>query len=408
MSSLIWQGILLGLWGVPTLIFIPILLRNVGHDMMANILVAQVYVSYIGLFVQFGFPWSGPAAVSKSRSSSEAFGFWRQSIRLKLRMFIIVVAIYMSAAFVLDQFFILAFCIPLFAQALNSNWFLQTKGNYWIGVLFAFVGITLGAALLPVQSFLKFNADAQACLVIIVLTLSHTTLGVGSYFATKISEPKSTGEAIVIKFSSGDIKADLFFLISQLLLLGSGSLGTLAINNLSDASVTAAYASTEKLFNLVANGLIGLFMGVYPRLARSFHLDKDAYVGNVKRILFGATICTGLVFLIIIFSGQYWLSLYLGKNLASLVNPILIPLGVWLMLCIVQHLLTAHLVLTERRSAVLGVQAGVLFTTLVVGLSAMNLNPLYWVYGMISGQLFALLVLARLYFKSEWYKSQQL
>lgn len=406
MSSLIWQAVLLGLWGVPTLIFMPIFLRSADHEIMAAVLVAQVYVNYLAMFVQFGFPWTGPAAIIKAQTYNESFGFWRKTIWLKLRIFALVVSGFAAGVCFSGQYYALAYSLPLFAQALNSNWFLQAKGNYKAGVFFSFVGVCAGSILLALQSQ-GLGGMAQGTVVITALMMPQILLGIGTYLAIRSTNMLSTPTCLTARFSQGSVKEDLFFVSSQLLLIFSSTLGTLAISYVGDASLTTAYAATEKLFNLVSNGLVGLFMGVYPKLARSFYRNKHHYVSNVKKILLGTTVFSALALLIILVDGEYLLGLYLGNRLASLVYPALVPLGVWLMLCIGQHLLTAHLVLIHRRAMVLWTHAGVLLTTIVVGLLAMLFNPLYWVYGMCAGQIFSFVILGSMYWRSAAYKERR-
>lgn len=403
MQFLIWQALLLVLWGVPTLIFVPVLLRSADTEMMATILVAQVYANYLALVVQFGFPWSGPAAVAKARSSDESYGFWHQSVRVKICIFALTTSGVAAAICFWHEYYVLAYGLPLFAQALNSNWFLQAKGNYKSGVLFSFFGVCAGGLLVASQHVMGSSDSLEGVQIISALMMPQILMGIGTYWMARRRLPCDFKEGSNPKLSLSALNTDIFFVSSQLLLLASSSIGTVMIGFFGDASITAAYAATEKIFNLGANGLIGLFMGIYPKLAHSYYIGKDRYVRNVKRILIGTTTFSGGVLLIIFISGQYWFELYLGPALAQLVQPVLIPLAVWLMLCISQHLLTAHLVLTDRRSMVLWVQGGVLFTTLLVGVGAMSINPLFWVYGMICGQLLAIAILLRLYLKSAWY-----
>ena len=51
----------LGFLGFPSVLFIPLLLRWVDVDVVATLLVAQVYVYYLVMLQQFGFNLTGPA-----------------------------------------------------------------------------------------------------------------------------------------------------------------------------------------------------------------------------------------------------------------------------------------------------------------------------------------------------------
>jgi hypothetical protein len=62
----------------------------------------------------------------------------------------------------------------------------------------------------------------------------------------------------------------------------------------------------------------------------------------------------------------------------------------WLGLCISQHVLTSHLVLAERKRMVLWANACVLLATVVVGYACAQNTPVAWVYGMVAGQVLAL------------------
>jgi hypothetical protein len=66
------------------------------------------------------------------------------------------------------------------------------------------------------------------------------------------------------------------------------------------------------------------------------------------------------------------------------------PLGLWLGLCISQHVLTSYLVLAERTHMVLWVNMCVLIVTVLVGYVCALRTPVTWVYGMVAGQMLAL------------------
>lgn len=63
---LLFALMLMGLLYLSGIIFVPVLLRTADAQLMATVLVAQVYVYYLVLLVQFGFSWSGPAALARA------------------------------------------------------------------------------------------------------------------------------------------------------------------------------------------------------------------------------------------------------------------------------------------------------------------------------------------------------
>jgi len=195
------------------------------------------------------------------------------------------------------------------------------------------------------------------------------------------------------------LRQDAPLVASQLLLLASTTLGTVVVGLLADANTTAAYAATEKLFNLAATLVVGLYMALYPRLATMFYADRGLYWLKIKRLLL-ACVCGGLVLAVLLtIVGPMLMGLYLPTHMVSLVSPVLLPFALWLGLCISQHVLTSYLVLAERHAMVLWVNGCVLAVTLLVGYALALNNPVAWVYGMLAGQMVALVLLLTLYRK---------
>lgn len=399
MYSMGWQVCLLGLLGVPTVFFIPVLLRVVNQDTMAEILVAQVLVNFLGLFVQFGYPWLGPALVATGKTDGEVYEYWFQSIQLKIGVFIFVAIGSAAFVFFTKAYYFLFFCVPLFAQAINSNWLLQARNNYSTGVLFSFIGVFFGAIVVVLLSTWNIGPLFRSALVVIAILMPQIVLGVGTFWVARKKNTNEFSRKSTNSLSIHGLADDLFFVVSQLLLLASGSFGTLMVGYFCDSGLTTAYAATEKLFNLLANGVGGLFMGIYPRLARSFYAGSGQYFKYVLRVVGCVLIVSLLILLASSIVNQQSFSIYLGSELSTHVQPILVPLTVWVLLCIFQHMLVAHLVFTRRRQMVLWANGGVLLVTVLVGMFAMVSNPLYWVYGMVAGQCFALTLLINLYRK---------
>ena len=99
--------------------------------------------------------------------------------------------------------------------------------------------------------------------------------------------------------------------------------------------------------------------------------------------------------------GPWLMVVYLPAHLALKVEPVLLPFALWLGMCISHHVLTSYLVLAERNSRVLWVNACVLAVTVLVGYAFALNNPVNWVYGMVAGQVLALVLLLQLYRKDK-------
>jgi O-antigen/teichoic acid export membrane protein len=197
----------------------------------------------------------------------------------------------------------------------------------------------------------------------------------------------------------GLLRKDAPLVASQLLLLASSTLGTVVVGQLADAGTTAAYAATEKLFNLGATVFVGLYMALYPRLASLFYTDRGVYWQKIKLILL-VCLAGGLgLAALLAFVGPVLIGLYLPAHMAMLVVPVLSPFALWLGLCISQHVLISCLVLSEQHQMVLWANGWVLVLTLLVGYAFALNTPVAWVYGMLAGQLLALVWLMLLYRK---------
>jgi O-antigen/teichoic acid export membrane protein len=390
--------LLLGLLGLSGIIFVPVLLRWADPQLMATVLVAQVYVYYLVVLVQFGFAWSGPAALARAADNFEVAQVWRRSVRAKFLLFA-PVALLFCVGFVgwaWGHWYLLGFVVLLAAFAANSNWLLQAQHNFATGVGFAVFGVALSALML--WMFVSTSTN-QGVWVVMVLVLPQVCLGVGSWWVARKACAGSTDDSSNWQASLDVLRQDAPLVVSQLLLLASTTLGTVVVSLLADANTIAAYAATEKLFNLAATVVVGLYMALYPRLAAMFYADRGLYWLKIKRLLL-VCVCGGLgLAALLAIVGPVLMGLYLPTQMVWLVSPVLWPLALWLGLCISQHVLTSYLVLAERHVMVLWVNGCVLTVTLLVGYAAALHSPVAWVYGMLAGQVVALVLLLTLYRK---------
>ena len=395
LPALVWQMLLMGLLGLSGIIFVPVLLRAADAQLMAAVLVAQVYVYYLVLLVQFGFCWSGPAALARAAYAVGVAQVWRSSVKAKLLLLAGPVALLFGlgyASLAWGQWYLLWFALLLVAFALNSNWFLQARRNFAAGVGFAGLGVCISAWMLCAY-------EMDGAWVVLILVMPQVCLGLGSWW---VARQACAGVAAVDadwQSSLGVLRKDAPLVASQLLLLASTTLGTVVVGALVDADTTAAYAATEKLFNLGATVLVGLYMALYPRFAAWFYSDRTVYWKKTKQLLLVALLAgVGLAALLNVV-GPWLMAVYLPAHLVQKVVPVLLPFALWLGMCISQHVLTSYLVLAERNSRVLWVNASVLAVTVLVGYTFALNNPVDWVYGMVAGQVLALLLLLQLYRK---------
>ena len=385
----------MGLLGITGIVFIPALARMVAPSLLATVLVAQVYVYYLVLLVQFGFSWSGPAALARAAHAAGVAQVWRSSVKAKLLLLAGPVALLFGlgyASLAWGQWYLLWFALLLVAFALNSNWFLQAQRNFAAGVGFAGLGVAISVLMLCAH-------EVDGAWVVLILVMPQVCVGLGSWL---VARQACAGVAAVDadwQSSLGVLRKDAPLVASQLLLLASTTLGTVVVGALTDADTTTAYAATEKLFNLGATVLVGLYMAVYPRFAAWFYSDRTVYWKKTKQLLLVALLAgVGLAALLNVV-GPWLMAVYLPAHLVQKVVPVLLPFALWLGMCISQHVLTSYLVLAERNSRVLWVNACVLAVTVLVGYAFALNHPVAWVYGMVAGQVLALVLLLQLYRK---------
>jgi O-antigen/teichoic acid export membrane protein len=296
------------------------------------------------------------------------------------------------------QWYVWVFAALLAAYALNSNWWLQAQQRFAPAVGFAALGVMASACVVYalVGGHVGGSISSQGAWLVLVLVLPQVCVGVGTWWVARV------GATQLAKLTTGSpaslswLRTDAPLVASQLLLLASTTLGTVVVCGLADASTTAAYAATEKLFNLVATVLVGLYMALYPRLAGLFYSNRGLYWRTTHRLLL---VCVGgglLLAAVLALVGPVLLGWYMPAHMVALVAPVLWPLGLWLGLCISQHVLTSHLVLAECKHMVLWANACVLLATVVVGYACALSTPVAWVNGMVTGQVLALVWLLRM------------
>jgi O-antigen/teichoic acid export membrane protein len=393
--------LLMGLLGLSGIIFVPVLLRWADPQLMATVLVAQVYVYYLVVLVQYGFAFSGPAAVARAANAASVTQVWRSSVRGKLLLLVGPVAVVFGVGYVCmvwGQWYVWVFAALLGAHALNSNWWLQAQQRFAAAVGFAALGVmaSAGAVYALVGGYVGSAATSQGAWLVLVLVLPQVCVGVGTWWVAHVYANHVAKLPISRVASLSWLRADAPLVASQLLLLASTTLGTVVVGGLADAATTAAYAAIEKLFNLAATVLVGLYMALYPSVAGLFYSNRGLYWRTTQQLLL-VCVCGGLVLAAVLaLVGPVLLGWYLPAHMVALVAPVLWPLGLWLGLCISQHVLTSHFVLAERKHMVLWANACVLLATVVVGYACARSAPVAWVFGMVAGQMLALVWLLRM------------
>jgi O-antigen/teichoic acid export membrane protein len=393
----VWQVLQMVLLGMTGIVFIPALARMVVPSLLAGVLVAQVFVYCLVLFTQYGFAWSGPAALAQTEGNDRAATrLWQLSVRAKLLLLCGPVLLVCGVGYVHwadATSYMWVYAALLFACALNSNWFLQARGDFISGVLWVLLGLLASGGLLAVLwRGLPQNQGLVGAVVVAILVLPQSCLGVGSWWRARAICMSDTLKSQAVPWQEAicPLYKHAPLVVGQLMLLASTTLGTMVVCALADAQTTAAYAATEKLFNLGATALVGVYSALYPKLAKIYNQNRPAYWAQTRSLL-GLTFVVGSLLMgVLAWVGEPLLVLYLSAPLAECVVPVLLPFGFWLALSLGQHVVTGYLVLAGRNGQVLLLNGAVLGLTAVLGAGLANLDPINWVYGMIAGQLLAI------------------
>ena len=395
----------MGLLGLSGVIFMPLLLRSVEPEIMATVLVAQVFVYYLSLFVQFGFNWSSPAAFARARSQSEVAHIWRTSIRIKTTLLVglaFLLGVVGYRYFELGAIYLMGFALLLGATAVNSNWLLQARSDFSSGVAFALVGVLASSFAIYFLTYevLSLGSLVSGFAVVLALIFPASFLGLGSWWLSNRVYVNEQPKNLNVAWRQTDtllLWENTPIVVTQLLQLVSATLGTVVVNGLADVVTTNAYASMERLFNLIASVIVALYMAAYPRLASLFYEKRAVYWTQVGGLLkLGASLGLGAFVLFVLF-GQTLLTMYVSEPLAVKVTPVILIFTLWLSLYLSQHVLTGYFVFAQRNSMVFVVNATILFVTVVIGYLMARYEPVCWVYGMLAGQVVAVAWLIRLY-----------
>lgn len=391
----------LGLLGLPSLLFIPLLLRWVDLDVVATLLVAQVYVYYLVMLQQFGFNLTGPARLGLAGDVADR-GVLDSTLRFKSALLLVNVLAWGGIVYTVFDGApaLLVFLVLLVSYVMNSNWYLQSLHDFYTGAFSAGLGVVCGlAVLIVIWQSKRYGVELPGILgwAALAMIAPQVMVGLGSFWrARRLVE--SEQDALAAPWPVREIWTQGWpLIIAQLLLLATTTLGTVMVGHVAESDVTAAYAATEKIFNLAATVMVALFAVHYPQLAIEFRRDAAGYWRQMLR-LNGRIAALGIsALLLMAVAGKPLLSLYLGTDLAELVAPILVPMAIWLTLVPCQNALQCHLAIAGKTSRSIGVACSMLAAELVIGGSLMAINPLYWVYGMVAAQIPALLLLVNMY-----------
>lgn len=397
----------LGLLGLPSVLFIPLFLRWVDVDVVATLLVAQVYVYYLVMLQQFGFNLTGPARLGATDGTADR-SILGSTLRFKSALLLVNTLTWCAIVYTVFDGMpaLLVFLALLLSYVLNANWYLQSRHDFYTAALSAGLGVAGGLAVLVMIWQSKrhgFELNGVLGWTVLAMIAPQMMVGIGSFMrALRLAVPNAAAAA----WPAREIWAQGWpLMIAQLLLLASTTLGTVVVGHTADSDVTAAYAATEKIFNLAATVIVALFAIAYPGLARLRSHDVSAYWRRFFRINLKLAVLGWLAVGVLLVAGPWLFGIYLGDALAPLIVPVLVPFALWLSLVPFQNALQCHLTIINQTRLTIGLAIAMLAIEIGLGLLLVCIEPVYWVYGMFLAQLPAVLALGYLWGR-EVYQSE--
>lgn len=373
-------------------------------EIVATVLVAQAYVYYFIVFQQFGFYLSGPARLGLQKDPATRYLTLLETVRFKLGVWILLVLSLAGLVIMLfpDFWYLAGFVLLLLGYALNANWYLQAEGDFHSAVSAALVGVFIGVLVLGAiglgDSLTVNSSGWLGCCAVFALISPQVMVGVESFWVAR----RNSESFDISKLKRQWPKWEMWhhgwpLVLSQLLMLGSTTLGTLLVGVVATPEVTASYAATEKIFNLAATVFVALYTVQYPSLARCYSENKTRYWQAVRKSTLLIVALGVVVLLLMTPIGSCIFEFYLGPSLVQWVSPILVPMAVWLMLVPLQNALQCHLAIDNKTRWSMGLAVLMLIVELAVGWPLMMQNPVYWAYGMVAAQVPPAILLAYLY-----------
>lgn len=389
----------LGLLGLPSVLFIPLLLRWVDVDVVATLLVAQVYVYYLVILQQFGFNLTGPARLGTAGDTADR-GILGSALRFKSGLLLVNTLAWGAIVYTVFDGMpaLLVFLALLLSYVLNANWYLQSRHDFYTGACSAAFGVAGGLAVLVVIWQSKrhgYELNGVLGWAVLAMIAPQMMVGIGSFWRSLRVAAASVEAAV---WPAREIWAQGWpLMIAQLLLLATTTLGTVVVGHTADSDVTAAYAATEKIFNLAATVMVALFAIAYPGLARLRNHDVSAYWRRFFRVNIKLAVLGFLAAGVLSVAGSWLFGIYLGDALAALIVPVLVPFALWLSLVPFQNALQCHLTIINQTRLTIGLAISMLALEIGLGFLLLQIEPIYWVYGMLLAQLPAVLALGYLW-----------
>jgi PST family polysaccharide transporter len=382
------------------LYLLPHIIRHIGLGVYGQLAVYLSWANYAVFFVQYVFQSTGPRQLAQIREGESAYVIFTEIYRTKFLLLGFAVSVIAAIALAaptertLTPQLILLLLLPLGA-ALNSGWFLQTRGKFLaicvVSILGSCAAIALGLALV--------RDDTAGSIVGASIALSVGPLFVGAAtFLTAyrtLNGEKKTSRRISIRHQLRD-GWPLFF--SQIASSLYGLSGPIVIAYLVGLESAGAYSMLERVVNPLMAVCMLTHTAAYPQLAR-LYLNQRAAYWRLLRIVVMFYLCCSAVVISIALIYRTWLLHYLfGQSIFHGANQLFGWALAWFFIGILGTALTGYLVVSGKQHQVWPLTLKILSISLLIGIPGTYIFGAWaWMAALVLAQTPVLLAGMRLW-----------
>lgn len=282
-----WLGLLQVANYLIPLLIIPYIVRILGADIFGKVSYAQNIISYLTLFVNFGFEYSATREIAINRGNKPAIAqiFWsvlKQKTALLLLSFLALIILYFSFSKVNSDFtlYLFVFLINV-GIVLFPTWFFQ--GMEEMGKMSIFNVVIKGSGLILTVFFVKSKADYL--FYPSLTSLSYIVCGIGSlvYVVKKfdikhINSSKETDRKI--------FNNSLPIFLNNLFVSGYTVANMTILGMYYSNYEIAIYGGAQKIIMAILMlTSMPINIGIFPWLSREFEKSKTNGLRLLKRTL---------------------------------------------------------------------------------------------------------------------------
>lgn len=350
----------------------PYLIKTVGLNLYGVVVFSQTIVSYVSLFINFGFGTSGPKDVAVRRDNLELLSKYVSSVYIiKMIFWVICLLIYLISIFTIDFFrehFILYFFsyFVTLGDVLFPIWFFQgiekmkyityinlVIKSFFIIAVFIFIKQSSDYIYIPL-----LNSVGALLSGIIALFIVFKREGVLFVSVSKENLFKRLKESFVLFISTLSIRLYM-------------NLNKIIVGSFLGMKEVAIYDLGEKIVSMLKTPIMMISQSVFPKISRE---KSIAFINKIMFFVLGFVV---FVYFILFFSCE-WIVLYFLGTKNVMAEAIIRLLSVSLVF------LTFNMFLGELRLITFGHNKEYMFGMVANGIFYAFLMGLLWFFDFIN------------------------